>query len=67
MVENWFLNGEEHSNKTLTCAYWNITEQKWKTNGVSLIERNKTHTGQGFFDITFECNLLYNILVKLSW
>ena len=51
MVETWFLNGEEHSNKTLTCAYWNVTEQKWKTNGVSLIERNKTHTGQGFFDI----------------
>ena len=54
MVETWFLNGEEHSNKTLTCAYWNVTEQKWKTNGVSLIERNKTHTGQGFFDILFE-------------
>lgn len=57
MVETWFLNGEEHFNKPLTCAYWNVTEQKWKTNGVSLIERNKTHTGQGFFDMLLESKL----------
>lgn len=49
MVEMWFRYNQEHSNKTLTCAYWNTTEDKWRTDGVSLIGRNQTHTGYGFF------------------
>lgn len=42
-VELWFRRPND--TKSLTCAYWNETDEQWQQNGVTKFFENQTHYG----------------------